>query len=318
MQNNRKSQKKIMQQMMASANLVRSMSQKGKKQAKSAGTKRTRKGVQVVPISEYKEFKAVPSIVTRTGKDSALITFCQPLTTVRESLGSNTCFLNNSLAETYSTNGIIFGPSTLNGPLLNNAQPWSEFRFRRCKLVYHPACPSTTSGAFAIGVSYQQPAKAVGDLSSFATIQQCTVGFNGCYWKSWELSIPLEDPGFKRVDYDVAGTVQDVLGAPFTLCGRNSEDGLAAATRGYITIHGEIEVRSAIPVQGVTMHVRSKSDRNLLMEAYKLLCPAPVHNHEPEVAPEAPHDELLRKLSELFKQTKVSSASSVGSGRSWQ
>lgn len=308
-------------QAMASANLARSMLQgkpKSRKPAKKAGTKRDRSGSQIVPIAEYKEFKAVPSIVTRTGKDSALISFCQPLTTIRESLGTDICFLNNSLAETFSTNAIVFGPSTLNGPLLNNAQPWSEFRFRRCKLVYHPACPSTTSGAFAIGVSFQQPAKAVGDLSSFATIQSATIGYNGSYWKSWELNVPLEDPGFKRVDYEIAGTLQDVLGAPFTLCGRNSEDGLAAAVRGYITIHGEIEVRCAIPVQGVTMHVRSKSDRSLLMEAYKLLCPAPTHNQEPEVAPEAPRDELLRKLSDLFKQTKVSSASSVGSGRSWQ
>lgn len=289
-----------------------------KKHAQKPGMKRSRNGVQIPPIAEYKEFKAIPSVVTRTGKDSAIISFCQPLTTIKENLGANNCFANGSLAETYSTNSIVFGPSTLNGPLLNNAQPWSEFRFRRVKLVYHPACPSTTSGAFAVGVSFQQPVKAAGDLSSFATIQSVTIGYNGCYWKSWELNVPLEDPGFKRVDYEISGSVQDVLGAPFTLCGRNSEDGLSTVVRGYITIHGEIEVRNAIPVQGVTFQVRSKSDRNLMVEAYKLLCPAPIHNHEPEVPSEAPQDELVRKLSEIFKQTKVSSASSVGSGRSWQ
>lgn len=304
-----KSKQQKQQKMVA----VPSIPKKRKRAAKRGGQSALGDTVQV---AEYVPFRAKPSTVVRNGKDSAVISFCQPLTTIQEAASGDSIFVNSTLADTYASNGIVFGPSSLNGPLLNNCQPWAEFRFRSIKIKYHPACPSTTSGAFAIGVSYAAPLAAVGDLSSFAAIQQANVGYSGPFWQSFELNVPLEDPGWKRVDYIIAGTLQDVLGAPFTLCGRNSSSSAGLATRGYLTIHGSVEVRSALPLQGVTMQVRSKHDALLLKEVYKMLCPAPeilppIANLERDVI-----DEVVTRMSELFGKVKQpgSSASSV---RSW-
>jgi len=290
-----------------------SIPKKRNRQPKKAGGRRSG---DLIEVAEYVPFRAKPSTITRNGKDSAVITFCQPLTTIQEAASGDSIFVNSTLADTYASNGIVFGPSTLNGPLLNNCQPWTEYRFRSVKIKYHPACPSTTSGAFAIGVSYAAPAAAVGDLASFAAIQQANVGYSGPFWQSFELSVPLEDPSWKRVDYTIAGELQDVLGAPFTLCGRNSSTSSGLATRGYLTIHGTVEVRSAVPLQGVTMQVRTKHDALLLKEVYKMLCPVPdplppIASIERDVI-----DEVVARMTELFGKVKPpgSSASSV---RSW-
>jgi len=303
----------------------KSMKQQKAVAAPSIPRKRARKAKMasgmsgnMVEVAEYVPFRAKPSTITRSGKDSAIISFCQPLTTIAEAASSDAVFTNGTLADTAYSNGIIiFGPSTLNGPLLNNCQPWTEYRFRSVKIKYHPACPSTTSGAFAIGVSFAQQSQAATDFSSFAAIQQANVGYSGPYWQGFELNVALEDPSWKRVDYSVSGTVQDVLGAPFSLGGRGSQAASAAATRGYLTIHGSLEVRSAVPLQGVTMQVRSKHDLNLLREVYKMLCPAPeplppIATTERDVI-----DEVVARMTDLFGKVKPSGASTSSSVRSW-
>lgn len=275
-------------------------------------------GQSMIEVAEYVPFRAKPSTINRTGKDSAVITFCQPLTTISETVSSDAIFVNGTLADTSFSNGtIVFGPSTLNGPLLNNCQPWAEYRYRSVKIKYHPACPSTTSGAFALGVSFAQPLAAATDFSSFATVQQSAIGYSGPYWQGFEFNVPLEDPSWKRVDYSITSTLQDVLGAPFSLAGRGSAASAATTVRGYLTIHGSLEVRSALPVQGVTMQVRSKHDLRLLQEVYKMLCPAPEPLPPIAVTERDVIDEVAARMSELFSRVKPSSASTSSSVRSW-
>lgn len=280
------------------------------------GQKRNRNGsaskASCPPLAILTNYVQKENTVQRTGANSGIATLNQPLTTVQEQVGLTNLFTNNTPA-TINSSTILCCPRELNGPIVNSVQNWSEWRYKSLKVVYHPLCPVTTDGGYAFGVSYEDPTKAVSDLNSFSSCQTAIPSVTKSFWKDWEMVIPQVGNTWYRTDFDLSGTLQDVLGNPLTVSMRRADAAPATVVRGYLTIHGILELRGYNPSQGVTMSVRTMHDRELMLEAYKLLCPVPM---EPELIVEKRVnvvDELTVRFSQLSAFRNPSPPGSVGS-----